>query len=134
MFINLGDFQFSLDTAKYSAENRSDAWNWAEQKVVGSAPVSQFVGENAPTRQLSGIIYPHYRGGLGQVEAMRKEARGNEPLLLVESDSDGQASEKGYWTITSIGESRAEFTPDGYPRKISFNLSIKYYGDQLPNR
>jgi len=85
----------------------------------------QFVGPGAEQINLEGVIYPHFKGGLGQIEGLKAAADQGEPLLLV--DGLGQVWEK--WVIMQIEESREVFLKGGVPRKITFKMSIVRYGE-----
>src|SRR5690606_33179058 len=82
----LGDYRFSIDTAAYDQVTRSFEYRWQQQDRIGRKPAQQYLGEGAETVEFMGTVYPHFRGGLGQVEAMRAEAAKGEPLLLVDSN------------------------------------------------
>lgn len=121
----LGEFRFSLDTAAYESLRRSDSWRWVEMARLGRAPAQQYLGPGATEIGLEGTIYPHYRGGLGQIERMRTLAGGGEPLLLV----DGRGWVWGKFVIKSIAESQTRFFVRGVPLKIGFDLSLAAYGE-----
>ena len=72
------------------------------------------------TMQLPGVIYPEYRGGFQQIEAMRRIAALGQPLLLV----DGLGKLWGRWVIESIDEKQSLFAAFGAPRKQEFTLSL----------
>lgn len=125
--MKLGDFTFALNTAAYQNYSHSSSYNWPEQARIGSNPALQFTGTGVTTISLSGVIFPYFRGGLEQVEDMRKQAGSGKPLLLI----SGMGIMKGYWCITSVKEKSSEFRASGLPRKIEFTMDLKYYGDKL---
>jgi phage protein U len=61
----LGSYRFSLSTAAYDSLERTAAWRWPAQDVLGAHPVRQYVGPGEQTISVSGTIYPHYKGLLG---------------------------------------------------------------------
>ncbi len=125
---SLGTFQFGIDTAAFKELQRSSTYRWQKLDRIGRKPAQQFIGEDADKITLNGVIYPHWRGGIGQVEAMRTAASLGEPLPLVYSfESTGQYC--GLWCITDIEETRSVFFEDGTPRRIEFRLSITEYGE-----
>jgi phage protein U len=124
--MKLGDFTFSLNTAAYQSISRSSSYNWAEQTRIGTNPCLQFTGVGAETISLPGVIFPTFRGGLGQVGAMRALAGHGKPLQLL----DGFGNLKGFWCITSIKEKASDFLVGGCPQKIEFTLELKYYGEK----
>jgi phage protein U len=121
----LGDYRFSLNTAAYQELHRSSSWRWPTVDRLGAMPAAQYVGPGEDTIHLPGVIFPHFRGGLGQVDAMRAEATKGKPLILV----DGQGVIWGHWCITSIEETRSVFFSNGMPRRIEFELALLNYGD-----
>ena len=124
----LGVFRFSIDTAAYDEQFRTQDWEWAEQARVGGYPSLQFTGQSTELRQFKGIILPSFRGGLAQIELMRAQAQLALPLPLV----TGTGFVLGFWVIVHIAHTETIFWPDGIPRKIEFNIQIKRYGSFLP--
>ncbi len=84
----------------------------------------QFVGAGEESIELSGVIYPHCKGGLKQLDAMRIGASKGQPLLLV----DGLGFVWGQWVITQIDEGQSFFQGNGQPLKQSFQLKLVNYG------
>lgn len=124
----LGDFTFNIDTAAFQALERVSSWRWQGIDRIGRKPAQQNTGQEADTINLSGVIYPHYKGGLGQVGRMRAQANLGEPLPLIYAfESAGQYC--GLWCIKQITEARTVFFSDGTPRRIEFSLSLVEYGE-----
>lgn len=128
MMARLGSFTFGIDTAAFQELRRASAYRWEAKNRIGRKPAQQNLGTGEDTISLSGSIYPHYRGGLGQIEAMRSQAASGTPLPLVYAfTSVGQYC--GLWCVTSIEETRAVFFDNGAPRRIDFSLSLTAYGE-----
>lgn len=125
VLMGLGEYRFSISTMAYDNFERSTSWNWAEQKRVGRRPALQYVGPEKDDITLAGTIYPHYAGGLGQMDKMRSMADTGKPLMLV----DGLGKVWGKWCIKSITESQSHFLQGGVPRKIVFRISLARYGE-----
>lgn len=123
----LGVFRFSLDTATYHDFKRSQTYRWQSQERLLRRPALQFIGLGEETIELNGLIYPHFRGGLTQVETMRIEANKGSPLVLV----DGLGFVWGQWVIKQISEGQTFFQPNGQPLKQTFQLSLSRYGDDI---
>jgi len=124
----LGDFTFSIDTAAFQELQRRSSYRWQKKDRIGRKPAQQFVGEDADAITLSGTIYPHYRGGLGQMAQMRAQAAAGEALPLVYADEHA-GQYHGRWCITSIEETRRVFFDNGTPRRIDFSITIEEYGE-----
>ena len=120
----LGSYRFSIDSAAYQELKHSQAYRWQAQERLQRRPAMQFVGAGEESIELSGVIYPHFRGGLQQLEAMRREASKGQPLLLV----DGLGFVWGQWVITQIDEGQSFFQGNGQPLKQSFQLKLVNYG------
>lgn len=122
----LGDFRFGLDTAAYQDLSRTNSWRWPSVERIGARPALQFVGPGEESISMSGQIYPHFRGGLGQISAMRAEADKGEPLLLV----DGTGQVWGKYVITDIREGQKVFFSNGAPRVQDFDITLQAYGGE----
>lgn len=123
--LQLGSFQFSINTAAYDKLQDTASYKWPSMDVLGSHPKSQFTGVGERTVSLQGHINPLSRGGFKQVEAIRTEAGKGEPLLLV----DGRGNVLGRWCVLSISDSQSLFMNDGLPRRQDFTLKMKYFGE-----
>lgn len=123
----LGQYRFSLSTAAYQSLKRTDAWRWASQERLTRAPAMQCIGKGKASITLDGTIHPHFRGGLGQIAAMRAEADKGEPLILV----DGLGTVWGKWVIEEITETGSQFFDAGVPLKIDFSLTLSTYGEDV---
>src|SRR5690554_182347 len=121
----LGDYRFSVDTAAYQELKRSQAYRWQPQERLLRRPAQQFLKPGEETLELTGVIYPHYRGGLQQLELMRRQAGRGEPLLLV----DGLGFIWGRWVITQLEETQSVFQGNGQPLKQGFRLQLTHHGE-----
>lgn len=121
----LGDYRFGIDTAAYQSLTRTDEWRWPVAERLTREPASQYVGPGLTIVELSGVILPHFRGGLGQLPAMRAEAGKGKPLLLV----DGRGEVWGEYCITRLQEVQGNHMSMGVPRRIEFTLSLQAYGE-----
>lgn len=126
MMLALGPYRFSLNTSAYQSLKRSSEYRWPSIERIGKEPLLQAIGPGCDRIDLDGVIYPHFRGGLGQINAMRDSAQRQEPLMLI----NGQGNVLGRFVITQIEESQNTFLADGAPRKIEFRLSIERYGEE----
>ena len=125
VMLALGGYRFSINTAALQSLDRTSNWRWQAQARAGAKPMQQFIGPDVDTITLQGVILPHYKGGLGQVDTMRQQADTGKPLLL----TDGSGGVHGQWVITGLNESRKILMDNGQPRAIEFSLQIRQYGD-----
>ena len=121
----LGDYRFAIDTAAYQTLKRRQSYRWQSQERLLRSPAQQFVGLGEDTISLSGTIYPHYHGGLGQLNNLRKQAEMGGPLLLV----DGLGFVWGQWIIVNIEETQSYLQSSGQPLKQTFQLQLQHYGE-----
>lgn len=121
----VGDFRFSINTAAYEELSRSASYRWVSQARVGRRPAQQYVGPGEETLRLSGRVYPHFRGGLGQIKAMRDIAETGEPQLIV----DGLGYVSGLWVIKQVTEGQTRIDGEGIPRRQDFSLELARYGE-----
>jgi phage protein U len=70
------------------------------------------------------MIYPHFKGGLRQVDLMRAQAGRGQPMMMV----DGMGWVWNRWVITEVQETRTLFMADGAPRQIDFSMKLESYG------
>lgn len=123
VMMQLGAFQFGINTAAFQSLQRKNEWRWPSQDRFGKPPVLQHVGQGAETITLPGVIYPEWRGGLEQLDAMRAQAGKGEPLTMI----DGRGNVMGKWAIESVEEKQAVFASAGVPRKVEFTLQLRRF-------
>lgn len=121
----LGSYRFSLTSASYQELRRSNAYRWLAQERFQRLPAQQFVGPGSETLDLKGIIYPHYQGGMKQLDVMRAQAGRGVPLLLV----DGLGFIWSQWVILQVDETQTVMLTNGQPRKLEFQLRLARYGE-----
>jgi phage protein U len=125
--MKLGEYTFSIDSAAYQSLSRSTEYRWQSQSRVGRLPSMQFMGPGSETISLNGTLYPPFRGGLGQLDAMRAMAGKGEPLML----TDGTGRIWQHWIIEQVEETQQVLFNDGTPRKVEFRLQLSRYGEDV---
>lgn len=123
IMMQLGSFQFGLETAAYQEFQRTTAYTWAAQGRFGQDDALQSTGPGADTITLPGVIYPHFRGGIGQLDAMRSLAGRMEPQTLV----DGRGRMLGEWVIEQVDERGTVFAPGGVALRQEFTLKMRRF-------
>jgi phage protein U len=123
VLLALGAYRFSVANGAYQKFDRNSAWRWPAQERIGMAPAKQYLGPGEETISIDGVIYPHYRGGLRQIDQMRAQAGLGQPLPLV----TGYGRYLGVYVIESIKETQDVLMSDGAPKKIEFNISLGAY-------
>lgn len=126
IMLQLGAFQFGVNTAAYQSLKRSSEWRWPSQDRFGNPPALQYVGQGADSITLPGVIYPEWRGSGGQLDNLRAMAETGEPQKMI----DGNGSILGDWVIERIEENQSVFAAGGSPRKQEFTIQLRrYFGD-----
>lgn len=125
VMMQLGAFQFGMATAAYAELRRSSEWRWAEQERFGKIAALQFTGPGPETITLPGIVFPEWRGGFGQVDAMRALGKAGQPLALV----SGEGASMGRWVVMRVEEGQSIFAGKGLPRRVEFTLELKRFAD-----
>lgn len=123
----LGAFRFGMNNVDYQTFSRTATFRWAKQDRLGRAPALQYLGPDAEEITLEGVIYPHFKGGLRQMEQMRLLAATGVPMMLV----DGLGFVWKRWCIVEVTERRSFLMRDGTPRKIEFSVRLQSYGGGL---
>ncbi|WP_299144159.1 phage tail protein [uncultured Tateyamaria sp.] len=127
VMMQLGLFQFSIDDAAYQRLSRSTEYRWARQARIGTNDALQFTGLGPDTIELEGVIYPHFRGGLKQVDKMRTQASLGLPLPLV----SGIGKVLGLWVVEAISEGQEVMAAQGVPHKQEFTMRMAKYDGGL---
>lgn len=122
-----GPFRFGIDRLAFQELTRSAGYTWAEVERIGTSPALQFTGREAEVLSLPGVFYPHFRGGLSQLPAMRLVAEQGKPMPLI----TGYGFFLGLWVIQRIDETQTVFFKDGAPRKVDFVIELKQYASTL---
>lgn len=124
VMLGLGSFRFGVNRSAYQSMQRQAGWRWATLPRIGRTPASQYLGPDSQTITLKGVIYPHFKGGLRQVELMRAQAGLGVPMMLV----DGLGFILDRWCIVSVEEGKSVFLRDGAPRQIDFSMQLRSHG------
>ena len=125
--LQLGAYQFSIDSAAYQSLTRTTEYRWGRQARIGTNDALQFTGLGPETIELEGVIYPEYKGGLGQLDKMRLQASIGIPLLLV----SGVGKIMGLWVVEGVTEGQRVFRTKGVPARQEFTMRIARYDGGL---
>lgn len=123
--MRLGSYKFCIYTAAYQELNRTTNYKWGEQAVFGDWDNLQFLGPGEDTQSLTGVVYPEFKGGTGQIDELRALAATGSPQLLI----SGTGKILGYWVINSITEGQTKFAAFGVPRRQEFTVNMRKYSD-----
>lgn len=127
VMMQFGAFQFGLDTAAYQRLSRSSEYRWSRQPRLGSNDALQFAGIGADSVEIEGVIYPHFKGGIGQITKLRRQAELGVPMPLV----SGTGKVLGLWVAEAVSEGQEVFAAQGIPHKQTFTMRISRYDGGL---
>lgn len=122
-------FYFGIDTAAFDELRRRSDYRWAAQERLGRRPAQQGTGLGDERLTLKGAVFPHWRGGTRQLDAMRAIGARQEPFVL----TTGYGEVLGTWCLVSVDEAQSALLAGGIPRKQEFTLEMTRYGDDLQN-
>lgn len=125
----LGSFQFSIETAAYQELQRVTEYRWAKVERARAAPARQFTGVGDDSIDLSGVVHPHWKGGVGQIDAMRALAGLGKPQRMVSMPAIGTGADLGLWCIERIEETQARILEGGVPARQQFRMRLSAYGE-----
>lgn len=126
---NAAPYYFNLDTAAFDQLRRQTRFRWAGQERLSRENAQQAVSLGEETISIHGAIFPGFKGGLGQLQALRGIGRQLLPLSL----TTGYGEVLGTWCLTSIEEDQGVLLAGGIPRKQGFSLEFVSYGQDLQN-
>jgi phage protein U len=127
--MTLGGFKFGVSTAAYQELKRTTEYLWPSQQRFGAAPALQSTGLGDDAISLSGVVYPEWNGGTGQLDDLRSLAADRQPLTMI----DGRGNVLGRWVIERVEEGQSVFAQAGVARKQEFTLGLKKYDDIQPD-
>ncbi|KQQ67847.1 phage tail protein [Pseudomonas sp. Leaf127] len=126
---NVQPYYFNLDTAAFDELHRQTSFKWAGQERLRRSVAQQAVGLGEDKISIKGVIFPGYKGGIGQLNTLRSIGRNLQPLNLV----TGYGEVLGDWCLLSVDEEQSNLLAGGIPRKQGFSLEFVSYGNDLQN-
>lgn len=131
MMMQLGAYQFELNTARYQTLVREIEFLWNAKGRFGQRPSLQSGGIGEEKITVSGVVFGAWRGGIGQLDAMRAEGAKRKPLLLVSSGWQRGRNVFGYWVLTRVRENQSHIDQRGSPEKQEYTLELSFYGERF---
>ncbi|OKB67660.1 phage tail protein [Serratia marcescens] len=127
MMLTLGLFVFMLRTIPYQTMNRQMGYRWPQNDRIGQRATSQFLGVDVETITLSGQLLPELTGGRLSLLALQTMAEQGRAWPLIE----GSGAIYGMFVIEKIAQTSSQFFPDGQPRQINFDITLKRVDESL---
>lgn len=122
-----GQFPFGMNTLAYSQLERDTSWRHPTNSVVGARPRAQFLGPEADTITLSGLLVPEFAGRAMSLDELRAmgDAGGAWPLV------SGIGTVFGQFVLLRVREGQSIFLPEGVARRIEFTIELHRVDDDM---
>ncbi|MFI8418500.1 phage tail protein [Serratia sp. NPDC078593] len=127
MMLTLGIYVFKLRTLPYQTIKRDISYQWPENKRVGQRATSQFLGPDVETITLSGQLMPELTGGRISLAVLQVMADQGRAWPLIE----GSGMIYGMFVIQRLSQTGTQLFPDGQPRQINFDITLKRVDESL---
>jgi phage protein U len=134
-------YHFGLSSAAFDSLRRQSTFGIDAVTRLGRPDAMQAMTQGGETLTLTGAVYverdkPQKTGGTGPVESdgtqlnqLRAIGVALKPVRL----TTGYGEVLGRWYLVAISEDQSGLRMDGLPRKQTFNLEFKRYGDDYKN-
>lgn len=128
---NGASFRFSLGSAAFDQLRRQSNFHIAAQERLLRPEALQVVSQGGESLTLSGAIYAggQVAKGSNPIGQLRAIGVKGQPLQL----TTGYGKPLGDWLMASITEEQSAHFVNGEPRKQTFTLEFKRYGNDLKN-
>jgi hypothetical protein len=123
----IGQFAFGMNTLAYQTLARQTTWRHPTNSRVGARPRSQYVGPDADTITLSGLLVPEFAGNAMSLDELRTMGDSGSSWPLV----SGTGAVLGQFVLLNVQETQTLFLPEGVPRRIEFSLELRRTDDDL---
>ena len=127
MMLTLGIYVFMLRTLPYQTIKRDVTYQWPENKRMGQRATSQFLGPDVETITLAGQLMPELTGGRVSLAALQAMADQGRAWPLIE----GSGTIYGMFVIQRLSQTGTQLFPDGQPRQINFDITLKRVDESL---
>ncbi|HHA2675027.1 TPA: phage tail protein [Stenotrophomonas maltophilia] len=125
VFLMLGSFKFSLNTAVFQEIQQSFDFRWRAQERIGQMDALQYTGPGDSRMTLPGVVYPQFKGDETQMVKLRKIAEEGKPQRLL----TGMGGNLGLYVVEKLEVTHSNFTPKAQARKQEFTLTLRKYAD-----
>jgi uncharacterized protein len=122
-------YYFGLSAAAFDRLRRQTTYNVAVQDRLLRPEAVQAVSTGGETISLSGVVYTAVKSRGRELAKLRRIGGAMLPVQL----TTGYGEVLGRWYMTSIEEEQEALLVDGAPRKQTFSLEFKRYGDDYQN-
>ncbi|WP_236213566.1 phage tail protein [Metapseudomonas otitidis] len=121
-------FYFGLNTAAFDSLRRQSQYNIATQERLGRPQALQAVNQGGESLTLSGVVSVQM-ADMTQLNALRRIGFQMRPVELIA----GHGETLGRWCLASLSDDQGDLMADGAPRKQTFTVEFKRYGDDYQN-
>ncbi|MGJ7040488.1 phage protein U [Shinella sp. BE166] len=124
----LGSFAFEAIGFGFNGLQRRVQTPWADIAVAQTLNQQQWTGPTSEEVTISGVLFNEEFGGQDSLDGIIAAANAGVPLMLV-SGSESAGVIHGSFTIQGVSEERSFIDHRGAPRKNSYSITLKRYGD-----
>jgi len=117
----IGPVRFQI--APFNAENitHNHETDFAEKAVIGGSQPLEWVGEGAETWGISGRLFPHRFGGLGDLRILQIARQSGLPQFMMRGDG----ALMGWVNIMRVSEGSTYLDAKGVGKVIDFDLTVR---------
>lgn len=123
-----GFFVFMRKTVPFQQVGRELRFRQANNAVIGKLPLTQFLGKESETVEISATLMPEITGAEMSILTLEQMAESGKPYPLIDGATFAVL---GWFVVESVRTTSSEFFADGSPRKIDFSLSLKRTDESL---
>ncbi len=127
MLLAWGPYMFESHRASYEELRHRAGGHWAEHRIIGRAPVGQYLGPEEEVISLRGTIFPLDAGGGASAmpRAMQESSKAGETYMLL----SGAGEVFGIFRLKKAERNESEIVVDGKPLKVSYDLEFVAHAD-----
>ena len=120
MLYMIGPLQFEVFPLNVHEMSHDLGADFAPKDVIGAARPREFTGEADEQIRFSGRLFPHFSGGLGELEALKMMARSGAPYPLMRGDG----MMMGWFLIDKLSTKSSYLDGQGIGRQIEFDMNL----------
>ena len=122
-----GPFSFESGRAAYEELRHRCGGHWEEHRIIGRAPVGQYIAPDEEAIALRGTIFPleNGAGAPAMVRAMQDASKAGETYTLI----SGLGEVFGIFRCRKCERIESEIVVDGLPFKVSYDLEFIAHAD-----
>ncbi len=122
-----GFFPFCIKTLPYQGLDKSNAYKYANNQIIGARDSSQFLGIGDEIVKLSGTLLPSVTGGRRILGLVKMQSEKGKAWPLIERNG----TIHGFYKCLNVSERSSIFEHNGAPHKVEFDIELKRTDDTI---